>query len=213
MASPRSRARLSWPLIILCGILGFVFYLSSNADPPIPAIPALSASAGPDPGMAEPAPVPDFALKPIEEYAETLARPIFADTRRPPVPEPEPEAPPPEPEEPPPPAKAPPIPGLTISGIVISPSERFALVQDAGSRNLKRISIGDDVGGWRVASIEFNQIVLRYGDAREVYELKDRAAPAKKKKTNIKSQRRKTPAATPSQPTRRKRTKRTGTED
>ena len=202
MASPRSR--LSWPLIILCGVLGFVFYLSSNSDPPIPAMPALSASASPDPGMADPAPVPDFALKPIGDYAETLARPIFAETRRPPAPEPEPEAPP-APTEAPPPAEAPPKPGLTISGIVISSSGRFALIRDAGSRNLKRISIGDDVGGWRVARIEVNRIELSYGDAREVYELKDQAAPAKKKKK--KSTLRQLPASTPSQPTARKRAK------
>ncbi len=210
MASPRSRTRLSWPLIILCGVLGFVFYLSSNSDPPIPALPALNAGADPDPGMAESTPVPDFVLMPIGDYAETLARPIFADTRRPP--EPEPEAPPAEPEAPPPPAKAPPIPGLTISGIVISSSERFALILDAGSRNLKRISIGDEVGGWRVARIEVTRIVLRYGDAHEVYELKDRA-PAKKSTPAEKSERRQRPASTPSPPTARTRVKPAGSDN
>jgi hypothetical protein len=100
------------------------------------------------------APVPAL-LSPLAEYSldrlsATRERPLFSPNRRPPPPPPVIVA-----TRPPP---APP-PNVTVLGIVMDAEEARAIVQTGGSE-VRRVRIGDDIGGWKVVQIEQRLLVL-----------------------------------------------------
>jgi general secretion pathway protein N len=100
------------------------------------------------------APVPAL-ISPLAEYSldrlsATRERPLFSPNRRPP--------PPPAvivATRPPP---APP-PNVTVLGIIMDADEARAIVQTGGSE-VRRVRIGDDIGGWKVVQIDQRLLVL-----------------------------------------------------
>ncbi len=96
-------------------------------------------------------------LQPLDQLSATLARPLFAPTRRPP---PKPVAVVARPEPPPPP---PPPPSVVLLGIVSEDGDGRAAIKQSGDK-VMRVRAGDDVGGWKVDRIEPRRLVLTLGE-------------------------------------------------
>lgn len=182
MAEISRARRLSLPLLLLCVLLGYVVYIQAEAALPLPPEPRVTAA--PMESSAGPADEPEFSMPPLENFAETLARPLFMDTRRPPEPGAEPVALEPDPQ-PEPPKPTPKLVGMELSGIVITPASRVALVRSARGREVVRLKEGEEIDGWIVETIDPDRVVLRQADAFEELTLKDktgkRSAPPRRK--------------------------------
>ncbi len=170
----RSKKKQRAPLFLffLCLFLAIFVYLQANADRSggmtietaavepvkIPALPAAQA----------------FSMPPIEDFSETLERPLFSKIRRPPL---EPDTPAEKPE------KKQTV-KVRLAGVIISPKERVALVQESRAREITRLKEGQEIEGWVLESILADRIVLRFGELREEVKIRGevRRAPGKRKK-------------------------------
>lgn len=112
-----------------------------------------------------PAPMP-----PIETFDEVVERPLFFRSRRPPDPD---AAPPPE-------AAAPPKADFVLTGLIISGTERLALLRPAGSKTVERVHQGAEIEGWRVEAIHADRVVLKRGETVQEIRLEDRPPPKPK---------------------------------
>ena len=97
------------------------------------------------PGAASP-----LAAQPLDRLSATGARPLFTPSRRPPAPPPAPiiSRPPPTP------------PTVTLFGVVMDDDGARAIVQAGPASEIRRVGIGDNVSGWKVAQIEARKLVL-----------------------------------------------------
>ncbi len=89
----RSRKKQRAPLFLffLCLFLGIFVYLQANADR---AGPTTIETAAVKPAKVPALPAAQaFQMPPIEDFGETLDRPLFSEIRRPPAPEPDAPAP------------------------------------------------------------------------------------------------------------------------
>ncbi len=170
-AQEKQRAPLF--LFFLCLFLGIFVFLQANADrsgpttietaavkpAKIPALPAAQA----------------FQMPPIEDFGETLDRPLFSKIRRPPAPEPDAPGEKPEKKQ---------TVKVRLAGVVISPKERVALVQYPRTRENTRVKEGQEIEGWVLESILADRIILRFGELREEVKIEGevRRAPVKRKK-------------------------------
>lgn len=154
-AATGRRARLL--LLALClGLCGVIF-LETRGDP-IGAAAYATTPPPRKPASIRPAPA-SFVMPPLRAYAEVTARPLFSRTRRPPVAS----------------ATATDASGFTLIGIVISSSERHALVEHGRPPHLERIGEGQELEGWTAEQILPDRVVLRRGDTR--VDLKAREKP------------------------------------
>jgi hypothetical protein len=55
---------------------------------------------------------------------------------------------------------------VTLVGIVMDAEEARAIVQSGSKNEVRRVRIGDDIGGWKVAQIENRRLVLKL-DSRQ----------------------------------------------
>jgi hypothetical protein len=108
------------------------------------------APATPTAGLASP-----LAVHPLDRLSATRERPLFSPSRRAPAPPPAPIIGPPPPPPPPPEP-----PNVTLVGIVMEAEEARAIVR-SGPNEVRRVRIGDDIGGWKVAQIEGRRLVLK----------------------------------------------------
>lgn len=172
MASPGTRSRLALPLLGLCVALAITVYLQAGSELSLPDAPA-NAGAPLAPAL-ELGDEPTLAMPPIEHFSETVTRPLFMSTRRPP-----------EPGAPvvvaPETARTSPL-ALELSGIVISPRARIALLIRARSREVIRVSEGDLVGDWLVRSIQPDRVILEQNGKRQELKLEDKARPIPKRR-------------------------------
>jgi hypothetical protein len=121
--------------------------MAADASPPSPS--------PPPPQAAEEGALPSpLAAQPLDLLSATRERPLFSPTRRPPPPPPQAVA---APEPPPPPA---PPPNVALFGIVMVGDEARAVIQPGPAEKIRRVGIGDDIGGWKVAQIEGQRLVL-----------------------------------------------------
>jgi hypothetical protein len=113
------------------------------------------ASAADDPplGQGEVAASP-LAGQKLERLSATRERPLFSPTRRPPP------APPTILQGPPPPPPPPPPPDVALLGVVMDGEQARAVIRASPADKMTRVTIGDDVGGWKVAQIEGRKLVL-----------------------------------------------------
>ncbi len=181
MRRAKGKRRAPFLLFFLCLFLGIFVFLQTTNDGAGP--PAIGTAA------IEPAKIPalpvvqEFQMAPIEDFGETLDRPLFSKIRRPPPPEPD--APAPEPE------KAQKV-KVRLAGVVISPRERVALVQEPRAREITRLRVGQEIEGWVLEEILADRIILRFGELREEVKIAGevRRAPAKRKKKAKRKRRR-----------------------
>ncbi len=171
MSRRTTRRRPSLLLIALCLALGYHVWRTLEAGPI-----AIDADAAPTPPAAAVVDAPEALadLPPIDVFAETVARPLFMATRRPPEPEEEVEV-----EE----VKTGAQRNLfNLLGIVISSDERVALVTRRRGGDFLRLVVGQRVDGWLVVAIEPDTMTLSQGDATEVLKLTDATRPKRRKK-------------------------------
>ena len=126
------------------------------------ASPALAQSEGPA----------FSALPPIETFTETTERPLFLPDRRPPAVDEEQQ----EVEN----AES----GLfTLLGIIVSPTQRIALVKVRGSQSVLQLTEGQQANGWTVSQIHPGEVIFESNDKTETIELIDIKPPAPRRPT------------------------------
>jgi general secretion pathway protein N len=96
-----------------------------------------------------------LAAQSLESLSATRDRPLFSPTRRPPPP-----PPPPAVAEKAPPPPPPPPPDVALFGIVMDGTTARAVIRANPAAKMTNVEIGDDVGGWKVAQIEGQKLVL-----------------------------------------------------
>ena len=151
----RRRTIVFWPLLLtlVSVVLAWSIYaeLTANPVPDVGSIVRISrpVSVAPAPPAAE------FSFPPIEAFAGALARPIFSQTRRPPVDDVV--------------AVIEPDPTLDVSlrGVILSGEERIALIIPAGGTEIVRLKENEQFEGWTLIAVEPDQVVFR----RDVEEL------------------------------------------
>jgi hypothetical protein len=174
MAGTGIRSSLVLPLLTVCAVLAVAVYLQSGAELALPDDPS-GVAAALEPAI-ERSDEPAFGMPPIEHFSETVTRPLFMSTRRPP--------------EPGAPTAATPerattvLPALEVSGIVISPRERLALLARGRSSEVIRVFEGELVEGWVVRSILPDRVILERDGRQQELMLKDKAprAPDRRKR-------------------------------
>jgi general secretion pathway protein N len=156
----RRRLGLTVPVLLLgvCVALGYVVVdeLGRHADTP----PAPNGAAAPE----KIAPLPKRTApraQPIKAYSETLRRPLFDASRKPPPPAPSGTTEAPSAESP----------TVKLVGVVILPEGRSALIRVPSSVDLVEVSVGERIDGWRLEAIETDRIVLKSGKASAVYRI------------------------------------------
>ena len=144
-SSPHRRLVTLLLTLLCCGLSVAIYFAARK-----PMTPASVAVAAPT--ATAPAPTPDsgpvFAMPPLSAYADVLARPLFSETRRRPaiisVRDDKPA-------------------DFTLVGIVISPTERHALLSHGTPAQLEHVVEGQSVDGWTVTAIEPSRVVLAQG--------------------------------------------------
>lgn len=141
-------------------VMACIVYIEIRARPTIED--GISSQTRPiKPATAAPALRQEMADK--DRFSVIVERPLFSPLRRPNSEEPA--------------AELAPTLDFTLSGIVISSGEPFALLKPSAGDGLMRVKQGDDVTGWTVARIESDRIVVRQRDMeRELF--LDFGAPA-----------------------------------
>ena len=134
---PRRR-RLVQLLFVLCLALGGLVYTEMSQSAVDTRIVAVTDRHTP----ASPAD-PTFAMPPLSIYAEVVARPLFAPSRRPPV---QVEAARPA--------------DFTLVGTVISEHGRDALIAHGTPPNVQHVAEGQAIEGWTVKTVETDRVVL-----------------------------------------------------
>ena len=143
------RLRMPWALLGTALVLAVVLageWIAFAGGAPLPA------AAAPAPASAAPAPE-NFAAPAPQLYAEIAARPLFEPGRRPVT-----DAGPPRQEAPPP--------SLSVQGVVLSPTLRYAIVAHGNPTRFDAVTEGDTVEGWRVEAIGRDTISMSAGDAK-----------------------------------------------
>jgi len=171
MSKRKTRRRPSLALIALCLALGYHVWRTLEAGPI-----AIDADATPTPPAAAVVDTPEALteLPPIDVFSETVARPLFMATRRPPEPE--------EIE-----VVVEPVAGVernlfNLLGVVISEDERVALVTRRRGGDFLRLVVGQRIDGWLVVTIKPDSMTLSRDDETEVLKLTDATRPKRKKR-------------------------------
>jgi type II secretory pathway component PulC len=146
MRSDRTRTKFVWLLgatfIALVGVIYAEISTLLTNDVPESDDAALPSLPAP---MSSP---PYFAMPDKASLAVILERPVFSETRQPSG----------DPDS----VRAAPA-DFTLAGVVISPSERSALVQPGNGGMIQRVREGDDIGGWMLMEIALDRIKVRRG--------------------------------------------------
>lgn len=115
-----------------------------------------------------------FQLAAIARYDAVVARPLFSQTRRPPQP-PEPPAPPPRQVRavPPPPPPRVELGQFRLGGVVMSGTERYALIRHVDDDDFQKVVENQTVMKWRIETIEADTLVMSQHGVRDVLMLQD----------------------------------------
>ena len=160
MRRHRTRAVFVWLLGMVCIALAWVIYeeISDLSTTEIP-----DSTDAERPNLVAPMPSqPILAMPDKASLAVILERPVFSQTRRP----------------------GGGIAGeqatstdFTLSGVVISATQRSALVQPDNGGIIQRLKEGEDIAGWILVEIAPDRIIVRRGTV-EAEVFLDYAAPA-----------------------------------
>jgi len=143
-SSPHQRLVTLLLLLLCCGLSAAIYIgarepmtSASVAAPVSPAAPAPASDSG-----------PIFVMPPLSSFADVLARPLFSETRR------RPKAGTASDDKPA---------DFTLVGIVISPTERHALLSHGTPAQLAHVAVGQSIDGWTVTAIEPSRVLLAQG--------------------------------------------------
>lgn len=170
--TPR-RTLVFWPVLLaaLSAVLAWSVYSELTAapgsgawsiyghlrTPPTPGsrtLPLAPAPIAPVPPLAE------FSLPAIETFTDVLARPMFSTTRRPPTKEAVAAAVVPDPSL-----------DLTLRGVILSATERIALIVPAARSETVRIRENEQFEGWTLVVVEADFVVFRQGIEELTFEM------------------------------------------
>lgn len=130
---------------------------------------AICVAAAASPALAQTSGRPLSELPPIESFSETVERPLFLPDRRPPAIE--------ETQEEAEDVES----GLfTLLGIIVSPTQRIALVKVRGSQAVLQLSEGQQANGWTVLQIRPEEVIFESNDKTETIELIDIKTPTRR---------------------------------
>ena len=148
----RRRTSVFWPLLLtlVSVVLAWSIFAELTANP-VPEVASIVRIDRPL-SIAPAPPAAAFALPPIESFADVLARPIFSQTRRPPVDDVVV-------------AVAPdPVLDIRLRGVVLTGESRIALIIPAGGSDVVRLTENEKFEGWTLIAIEPDQVVFRRED-------------------------------------------------
>jgi hypothetical protein len=120
-------------------------------------------------GQARPEPSGDLAnpvaAQSLDRLSATRERPLFSPSRRPPAP---PSAPVVQRTAP---VLPPAAPSVDLFGIIRDEEGARAVVRAGPGNKIRRVRVGDEIGGWRVSQIDGRKLVLTLGDRSTTYTL------------------------------------------
>jgi len=120
----------------------------------------------------------DLALPPLESFSETLNRPLFTATRRPPSPlaalQGQQAAAPAQPERTGPRGEKLVLGTYLLNGIVVTPEQKIVLLKHAVSGKAVKVSEGEALDDWTVATVAPEYVILRRGDREERVSIRER---------------------------------------
>ena len=132
----------------LCTVLGLVL----TYEFAVPSKPVQADAASTDLPWKPPAVESDFTLPPLSQFQEVITRPLFLKTRRP--------APSASTGAATQSTADTPLSKYAVSGVVITPEQRFALIRGISDNTLQRVTDGQEFNGWTVKAIEHEGIVF-----------------------------------------------------
>lgn len=170
-------ARLAFGVLVAGLLLGFNAVAPAAVPPTVPdprnempppgAMPPPARAAAP--AVQRPSGNPLWGI-PLRKLTASVARPLFAPTRRPAAVEVKASQPASPPS--PPKAKEKEKPQLTLLGTVAADSmEGIGLFLDRGDKSVVRLKTGEDHNGWVLRSVSPRQVVLEKGDQNAILNL------------------------------------------
>ena len=144
---------------VICLALAGLILAEVDAAPAMPEDPrpARSSPVGTNAGPAE----QDFTLPPIEALAEVTNRPLFSRTRRPPE----------QAEE-----ALGQVEEFVLAGIVVSASDRIALIRHGQPIKIARLKEGQSIEGWTVRSIAADRVLIENAGSEHELRLSKKSA-------------------------------------
>ena len=84
-----------------------------------------------------------------------------------------------------------PTPGLTanpteqyaLNAVIITPERQLAIIQSGRGKTLQRISLGEEIDGWTLETIEPRSVLLKKGNETKNLELEIKASKPQKQST------------------------------
>jgi hypothetical protein len=156
----KRRLAMNTVLLLICGGLAAAIYFELGSRAPLARLNPDADTGG---AVAFVAPA-GFSLPPRAEFSEFVERPLFLSERRPFIDPLDAEVAAPAPVKPL---------GLLLTGVIISPDERAALMERPGRRDIVRVAEGEVIDGWKVSSIGPDRVVLHNGEVEEILVLRD----------------------------------------
>lgn len=171
----RSRLLLIAALLALCAWLGAELNDQLNAQPTarVAATPK-TVTGGPKIQVAALDGQP-FRMPPMAELTEMVERPLFFKDRKRPADE--------APATGSAVAAARPAGKVLLTGVVISPGEKIALVRSTVTKEVVSLTIGQKIDSWKLEEIRPDRILIRFGDQVEEVMIEDNKAPRIVRKT------------------------------
>ena len=158
----RDRTRTVFVWLLGIAFLALVWVISAQISALLTNDAPKSGDTAPPDLPASASSPPLFAMPDRVSLAVILERPVFSETRRPSG----------DPDG----GRARPT-DFTLAGVMISASERSALIQSGNGQPIQRLKEGDEIGGWMLVEIALDRIKIRRGGV-EAEMLMDYAAPA-----------------------------------
>lgn len=158
------RHRQRTPLLLgalalaLCAVITLEIVEAGRAPPVV-------VSGAPRAPISSRQPSTRFSLPPLARYQEVTARPLFSETRRPPL---ESAA-----------AGDAQSAAFVLIGIVISPASRYALIAHGRPLHTDRAIVGQQLDGWTVRSILPDRVIFARADHSLELKPRDAAPPAR----------------------------------
>ena len=127
------------PLLLAAGCAALVGVIYVELDAPDIEPPAKAAVTAAQEPEKPPVQNPSFSMPPLRNFAGVLSRPLFSETRRPPL----------QPVV----AADTRATNFTLVGTILSAKDRHALIEHGQPPHIDRVGVGQDVDGWTVEQI------------------------------------------------------------
>jgi hypothetical protein len=145
------KSPLTLGLALACVVLGLVLAIELLLPAVGKGSPASSQVSGKEDDVSL-APKKRFSLPPEGQFSEVVERPLFVKERRPPKPG--------ENQDPQKKEKQVQLGQYKLTGVILGPDQRFALLLDAAKKKTERVDEGKDKGGWTLKEVHTDSVLL-----------------------------------------------------